>query len=1068
EHAFDEADVRLLQTLASSMSVAMENARLFDETQRLLKETEARNAELALINTVQRALAGELNLQAVYDAVGEQLRQVFPDFGVGIRRYDPATGLMHFPYLWMDGRSVKPPVITPSGFGAEVLRTRKTLLTDRDFEAVARRLGAVPLRVDRLPKSQVLVPMFAGDRIIGMFDLYHDEREQAFSEADIRLLETLAASTSVALENARLFDETQRLLKETEARNAELAVINAVQDALAGQLDMHSIYVSVGDKVREAFGNERDLQVRVVDVEAGTMAVPYRIDRGQSKPIPTARLGGFTAKVISERRTLLINRRHAELSAEVGSQPLLPGGEAPKSQVLVPVLARGQVRVVLSMRDLDHEDAFSAADVRLLETLAASMGAALENARLFAETQRLLKETEARNAELAVINEIQQGVAAQLDFDSIVQLVGDTLRRVLDTGDLSIRWLSDDKTTRRTLYAYEHGQRLPPGRVWPVPESLRRVVEHRETLVFNSVAEQISQGLAALPGTDQARSMVVVPMVASDRVVGMLNVEDHQRDQAFGPGQVRLVQTVAASMGAALENARLFDETQRLLKETEARNAELAVINAVQEALAGKLSLEEIYVAVSRELGSVFRDCMVGIRRIDPTSGLMTIPDYGDLVDVRSQAPRPPFGFAAEVLRTRSTLVINHQLEAVAVRLGSTSLITSGRLPKSQVLVPMMLGGQVFGIVDLFHMEREEAFSAADVRLLETIAASAVVALENARLVAETQQALERQTATAEILQVIARSPDSVEPVFSAIVDCARRLLHGFSATLFRVQGNRLKAVATTQASQEVLQILQSSSGMSIDAPYLVDCIRLGVVTQVSDVQTDPRYADDRSFAELRGYRSVVYAPLLREGEVLGLIGVTNEQPGLLPARQIELLQTFASQAVIAIENARLFNETQEALEQQTASAEVLQVISGSPTDVQPVFDRIVTLARNLGQAEGALLFRLEGGALQLAAFCRNDGDWGPQMSLGQRVALTRGSVAARAVMTRNASLIEDTLLDPDYDAGMAYGARRVYSVPLLRDGEPIGAINLAWREPGSVPASVQRIIPTFASQAVI
>ncbi|WP_164442400.1 hypothetical protein, partial [Pseudomonas viridiflava] len=106
------------------------------------------------INTVQRALAGELNLQAVYDAVGEQLRQVFPDFGVGIRRYDPATGLMHFPYLWMDGRSVKPPVITPSGFGAEVLRTRKTLLTDRDFEAVARRLGAVPLRVDRLPKSQ--------------------------------------------------------------------------------------------------------------------------------------------------------------------------------------------------------------------------------------------------------------------------------------------------------------------------------------------------------------------------------------------------------------------------------------------------------------------------------------------------------------------------------------------------------------------------------------------------------------------------------------------------------------------------------------------------------------------------------------------------------------------------------------------------------------------------------------------------------------------------------------------------------------------------------------------------
>ncbi|WP_202620209.1 hypothetical protein, partial [Escherichia coli] len=142
------------------------------------------------------------------------------------------------------------------------------------------------------------------------------------------------------------------------------------------------------------------------------------------------------------------------------------------------------------------------------------------------------------------------------------------------------------------------------------------------------------------------------------------------------------------------------------------------------------------------------------------------------------------------------------------------------------------------------------------------------------------------------------------------------------------------------------------------------------------------------------------------------------------------LLETLVAGMSVALQNARLLNETREALEQQTATAEVLQVISGSPTDVQPVFDRIVTLARNLGQAEGALLFRLEGGALQLAAFCRNDGDWGPQMSLDQRVALTRGSVAARAVMTRNASLIEDTLLDPDYDAGMAYGARRVYSVP--------------------------------------
>ena len=157
-------------------------------------------------------------------------REVFPGFSVTIRRYDRASGVVHFPFFWLDeARIFQVPPSPLAGLGAEVVRTRRTLLIDHDTHAAAQRLGSSPVVASvRLPKSIVVVPMLAGDDVIGMLELIDTEREHAFSQADVSLLQTIAASVSVALENARLVDEAQALLKETEARNAELAVINSI------------------------------------------------------------------------------------------------------------------------------------------------------------------------------------------------------------------------------------------------------------------------------------------------------------------------------------------------------------------------------------------------------------------------------------------------------------------------------------------------------------------------------------------------------------------------------------------------------------------------------------------------------------------------------------------------------------------------------------------------------------------------------------------------------------------------------------------------------------------------
>src|SRR6476661_8911754 len=237
EHAFGDSDQQLLETLAASLSVALENARLVHETRQ-------RNAELALINSVQDAIAGELEPQAIYDAVGERIRDVFDAQAVAISMLDEATGLLHDRYAIERGERLKVEPWTPTGFSKYALESRESLLVGENIEEAAERLGSEVVAGSEAPKSVLFVPLIVGGKATGVISLQNADREHAFGDSDQQLLETLAGSLSVALENARLVHETRQ-------RNAELALINGVQDAIAGELDPQAIYDAVGDRIRE-------------------------------------------------------------------------------------------------------------------------------------------------------------------------------------------------------------------------------------------------------------------------------------------------------------------------------------------------------------------------------------------------------------------------------------------------------------------------------------------------------------------------------------------------------------------------------------------------------------------------------------------------------------------------------------------------------------------------------------------------------------------------------------------------------------------------------------------------
>ena len=572
--------------------VLLENARLLEENQHLRQMLEDRNAELTIIQSVQEGLAFELDVQAIYDLVGDKIREVFHNADAEIRIYDPKTNLVHFPYITDLGKRivVDPIPLAEGGMSAHVLRTHETVVINKDLMQETEKYGSKIVPGGHIAKSAVFVPLMVNHQARGLLVLGNVEREQAFSSSDVRLFETLVNSMSTALENARLFDETQHLLKETEQRNAELAIINSVQQGLSSKLDMQAIYDLVGDKIREIFHNT-DTEIRVYDPKTNLFHVPYSIENGQHVAVDPISPSDarMSAHVLRTGKTLVINENFVQELEKYGAK-MVPGRMYhPKSGVFVPLMVGDQARGLIILSNVEREHAFNSSDVRLLQTLANSMSTALENAHLFDETQRLLKETEQRAAELAIINSVQEGLASKLDVQSIYDLVGDKICDLLNAQSVWIITFDPATRTRRVRYSFENGQRYYPSELFPYNKLTEHLITTKKPLVINqNFTEAIARfEMIDMAGTQaQIKSIVYIPIMAGEEVTGFISLPNIERENAFSESDVNLLSTFAFAMSIALENIRLFDETRRLLKETEqADQAKSAFLSSMSHEL---------------------------------------------------------------------------------------------------------------------------------------------------------------------------------------------------------------------------------------------------------------------------------------------------------------------------------------------------------------------------------------------------------------------------------------------------------------------------------------------------
>jgi GAF domain-containing protein/CheY-like chemotaxis protein len=1023
-----------------------------DEAQRLRNEIAQRDAALAVITSIQHASAAGLSFPAIVERVGEKLRELLRVDDMGIRWYDHDTRTAHFLYEIEHGQRVAMAPVTVSEAHWQRVTGERGAIVRRTAAEVAA-AGVAPGTECSL--STMSVKIVARDRVVGVVLVESFEREHAFGETEVRLLQTIVGEMGVALENARLFDEAQW-------RTREAAALVEVGRDISSTLDLPVLMDRIARHAKDLLGADNSA-IFLVDpdgktgrpiVALGDMAGPLlasRVTPGQ----------GIVGGVLQSGLPVTVNNTNADPRA------IHVEGTPPSTleRLMVAPLKAG-AQVLGAMAVWRHAgDPFEARELEFLVGLSLQATVALQNARMFKSTRDALEQQTATADILRVLS--GSVTDTQPVFDAIVQ----SCRRLFGGRAVALA-MPKGPMIEAVAFASDGAEAKTGGflQPWPLDRDSGAgtcILDSQTIAVPDTVAAQSRfarmKQLALALGYHSA---LFVPLLRDGRAIGSLAILRAAAGE-FEAQEIALAQTFADQAVIAIENARLFNETQEALERQTASAEILRVIS-------GSVADAQPVFDVIAERAARLTGARFGWVFLYDGEWIRGASVYGlDAVAVQAASklfPMRPSGASYTARAIRDGVVMNvADALAEADPEYATKPIARSAGYRSVLSVPMFRGKQVLGAISVNRAEVGR-FADKEVELLRTFADQAVIAIENARLFRETRDALERQTATAEVLQVISESPASVQPVFDAIAQRARRLCDATMSGVALYDGSLVHMEAYDGATPEVRASMLSSFPRPVDRMTVITrAIVEGRPVQIANVDDDPEYIFKEA-SQAAGIRSYLGVPMMRDGRVIGAMGVARGETGLFPEDQIQLLQTFADQAVIAIENVRLFNETQEGLRHQTAVASVLKVISQSTFDLQRVLTTLIDTAARLCEASHAFLFRPEGDVFRLAVAHGASPAFEAHIA-AIRIRPERGYLIGRVVLERRPVQILDALADPDYrqaESQRLGGYRTMLGTPMISGDAVVGVI-VVWRQEVRAFNDKQiELLKTFADQAAI
>jgi GAF domain-containing protein len=931
-------------------------------------------------------------------------------------------------------------------------------------------------------RSTLAVPMLRHGRPIGAIAVGrrgpHGE-PRPFSDAEIALLKTFADQAVIAIENVRLFNElqqkngalTQAHAQVSEALEQQTATSDILRVISSSPTDVQPTFDAIAASATQLCGAVNGLVVqfdgRLMHLVAHHNLSPERLEAlGRTYPRPPSR-GSVSGRAILARSVVQV--------PDVLQDPeyTLPIATTTgyRTALAVPMLRDGvPIGTILVARD--RVAPFSDKQIALLQTFADQAVIAIENVRLFNETKEALEQQTATSEILRVIS------SSPTDIQPVLEAVAASAARVCGATDAVILRV-EGQETRRVAHSGAIPLILPEmRRITPGSPAGRAILECRSIHVHDAFDADFAREYpetAAVVRDSGWRTILVVPLVREGVAIGVISIR-RTEVRPFTDKEIALLQTFADQAVIAIENVRLFNETKEALEQQTATSDILRVIST------SPTDLQPVFQAI---IESAVRLCVAQLGAMYHLDGQMIrfgahhgfSPSALELIGNIFPAPARPDTLVGRTVLEKCVVHvpdygldrnIPEQSRRLAEAIGNRSIL----------LVPMILSGNPIGAIAVGRTA-PGAFADKQIALLQTFADQAVIAVENVRLFTELQAsnrelttALDTQTATSDILRVISQSQTNVQPVFDAIVASAVRLLGAYTGALTRIAGDQVTIGALTghDAASDAAVRAGFPQSLQSEVPH-AQAIRDRVPLNIADYQTDPRLPEAlRASAAIRGYRSLVVVPMLLHDAAIGAIGVTRRDPGGFTDDEIALLKTFADQAVIAIENVRLFTELEGRNRDLTATSEILRVISSSPTNVQPVFDTIVRSAEQLCETVDAAIFRVEEGGLRIAA---HHGVIPPVAPVGTLISGGRDSVNGRVVLEGRAVHVPDLqVAAEEFPAGSAHarrlGWRTTLAVPLMRENTVIGTIAVRRTEARPFSDAQIELLKAFADQAVI